>query len=54
MLAVSGASDPWAAFRSMFCANRLRMVPYTSAISTTQIVRRIAARLKDGSLEAKL
>lgn len=35
-------------------ANRLRMVPYTSAISTTQIVRRIAARLQDGSLEAKL
>ncbi len=35
-------------------AGRLRMVAYTSAISTTQIVRRIAERLRDGSLDAKL
>jgi cytidyltransferase-like protein len=41
-------------FPGLMAAGRMKLVPYTSTISSRQIVERVAARLREGTLRVRL
>ena len=41
-------------FPGLMAAGRMKLVPYTSKISSRQIIERVAARLREGTLRVKL
>jgi cytidyltransferase-like protein len=41
-------------FPGLMAAGRMKLVPYTSTISSRQIIERVASRLREGTLRVKL
>ena len=41
-------------FPGLMASDRMRLLPYTQSVSTSQILARIAGRLRDGSLRIRL
>jgi hypothetical protein len=41
-------------FPGLMAAGRMKLVPYTSAISSRQIIERVANRLREGTLRVRL
>lgn len=40
-------------FPGLMAAGRMRLLPYTASVSSSQVIARIAERLRDGSLKVK-